>query len=118
LVISSSLPKRFSIALIVLALRLFILSERNDQNRVNKYQSNKRWIVGRKINVSISGELEITEYQDDAANVYDNTFDKYYEKRDDLIYLTDQGYRKQKKKSGTPANFKICKKGTWNDERM
>jgi hypothetical protein len=83
-----------------------------------KGKSNKQWIVGRKINVSISGALEIIDYQDATANVCDNTFDKYYEIKDTSIYLTDNGYRKQEKNGGTPDNFKICKKGTWNDDRM
>lgn len=91
---------------------------KQSQQVSKKGKSNKRWIVGRKINISISGELEITDYQDDTANVCDNTFDEYYEKNDESIYLTDKGYRKQDKKGGTPDNFKICKKGTWNNERM
>lgn len=83
-----------------------------------KGKSNKRWIIGRKINVAINGELEIVDYQEQTANVFDNTFNNAYEHKKEHIYLTDNGYRKQKKYGGTPDNFKICKKGTWNDERM
>lgn len=91
---------------------------RSEQSqRVSKKgKSNKRWIVGRKINVSINGELEITDYQDETANVCDNSFDVFYEDKEDAIFLTDKGYRKRDEK--TPDNFKICKRGTWNDERM
>jgi len=83
-----------------------------------KGKSNKRWIVGRKINVAINGELEIIDYQDNTDNVCDNTFNDKYEQKEEHIYLTDNGYRRQVKNGGTPDNFKICKKGTWNDERM
>lgn len=83
-----------------------------------KGKSNKRWIVGRKINIAINGELEITDYQDNTDNVCDNTFDEAYEEKQTHIFLTDKGYRRQNKYGGTPANFKICNAGTWNDERM
>jgi hypothetical protein len=97
-----------------------VREERSTQSQIvsRKGKSNKRWIIGRKINVAINGELEIIDYQDDTDNVCDNSFDTYYEKRQEHIYLTDNGYRKQAKYGGTPDNFKICKKGTWNDERM
>ncbi len=87
------------------------------QSVSRKGRSNHRWIVGRKINVAINGELEIVDYQDGTANISDNNFDEYYEKKDEYIYLTDKGYRKQAKYGGTPKNFKICTTGTWN-ERM
>lgn len=82
-----------------------------------KGKSNHRWIVGRKINVAINGELEIVSYQEETANVCDNRFDEYYERRKEAIYLTDNGYRRQEKYGGTPESFKICSSGTWN-ERM
>lgn len=82
-----------------------------------KGKSNHRWIVGRKINVALNGELEIVNYQDATANVCDNTFDEYYEADTNHIYLTDKGYRKQERYGGTPSTFKICSSGTWN-ERM
>lgn len=101
---------------------------RSKQSQVvsKKGKSNKRWIVGRKINVSINGELEITDYQEAPDNVCDNTFDEYFERKEEElqephtghIYLTDMGYRRQEKCGGTPENFKICQKGTWNHERM
>ena len=93
---------------------------RSKQSQIvsKKGKSNKRWIIGRKINVAINGELEIIDYQDATANVCDNSFDENYEKKEEHIYLTDNGYRKQIKNGGTPNNFKVCKKGTWNDERM
>lgn len=90
---------------------------KQSQQVSKKGKSNKRWIIGRKINVAINGELEIVDYQEQTANVFDNTFNEAYKKKNH-IYLTDNGYRKQKKLGGSPENFKICKKGTWNNERM
>lgn len=83
-----------------------------------KGKSNHRWIIGRKLNVTINGELEIVQYEDATANVHDSRFDDTYEGKDEQIYLTDNGYRRQAKNGGTPATFKVCNKGTWNDERM
>lgn len=82
-----------------------------------KGKSNHRWIIGRKINIAINGELEITDFQEDTANVCDNTFDEHFAEKDEYLYLTDKGYRKQSKYGGTPTNFKICNNGSWN-ERM
>src|SRR5258708_6086740 len=82
-----------------------------------KGKSNHRWIIGRKINIAINGELEITDFQEDTANVCDNTFDEHYAVKEEYLYLTDKGYRKQAKYGGTPTNFKICTSGSWN-ERM
>lgn len=90
---------------------------KQSQRVSRKGKSNHRWIVGRKINVAINGELEIVDFQDATDNVCDNTFDVYYEQKDDAIYLSDKGYRKQEKSGGTPENFKICNSGGWN-ERM
>lgn len=93
--------------------------KRSEQSqRVSKKgKSNRRWIIGRKINVAINGDLEIVNFQDGTANICDNNFDDQYEADEEHIYLTDNGYRKQKKYGGTPSNFKICQSGTWN-ERM
>ncbi len=77
----------------------------------DKGKSNHRWIIGRKIAVTINGNLEIVELSDATDNVHDGVFDDDH-KRDDSITLTDQGF---KKKEGTPATFKICKRGRWND---
>lgn len=78
-----------------------------------KGKSNHRWIVGRKVAVTINQNYEIVTVSDDKANVCDNTFDQ--EQKDGAeITLTDLGF---KKKEGTPDSFKICRKGQWN-ERM
>lgn len=92
---------------------------RSEQSqRVSKKgKSNHRWIIGRKINIAINGDLEIVDYQDETANVCDNTFDISYEEKEDCIYLTDNGYRRQAIYGGTPTNFKICRSDSWN-ERM
>jgi len=103
-----------------LELRLSIqLGKQTKQSKAvsKKGKSNHRWIIGRKINIAINGELEVTDYQDDTANVCDNTFDENYAGKEGYLYLTDKGYRKQEKYGGTPKNFKICTSGTWN-ERM
>ena len=78
-----------------------------------KGKSNHRWIVGRKVAVTINQNYEIVTMSDDKANVCDNRFDEEH-KESAEINLTDQGFRK---KEGTPESFKICKKGQWN-ERM
>lgn len=76
-----------------------------------KGKSNKRWIVGRKINVAINSCLEVINFQDDTANVCDNRFNSKYAGFNGVM-LTDQGYRQ---KGSTPENFKICDRGRWND---
>lgn len=81
------------------------------QGVVKKGKSNKRWIVGRKINVAINATLDISNYQDATANVCDNRFNPAYDKVNGILF-TDKGYRQ---KSGLPANFKICEAGKWND---
>lgn len=75
--------------------------------------SNHRWIVGRKLAVTINQQLQVVKLSDDTANVSDTIFDDSHE-FDSGITLTDQGF---KKKAGTPHTFKICPKGRWN-ERM
>lgn len=86
---------------------------KQSQQVSGKGKSNHRWIVGRKVVVTINQNYEIVALSDDKANVHDNTFDE--EQKDGAdITLTDLGF---KKKEGTPENFKICKKGEWN-ERM
>lgn len=76
-----------------------------------KGKSNRRWIVGRKINVALNSTLEVISYQDETANVFDNRFNKEYEEVNGIM-LTDKGYRQ---KAGSPKNFKICEHGRWND---
>lgn len=83
------------------------------KNVSGKGKSNHRWIVGRKVAVTINQNFAIVTMSDDKANVCDNTFDDTHTDAAD-INLTDQGF---KKREGTPENFKICKKGQWN-ERM
>lgn len=78
-----------------------------------KGKSNHRWIVGRKVAVTINQQYEIVKMNDDTDNVCDNTFNEEQQNAADIT-LTDQGF---KKKEGTSENFKICKKGQWN-ERM
>lgn len=79
----------------------------------DKGKSNHRWIIGRKVAVSMNGKLEIIQVSDETANVYDATFNQDHSFADS-ISLTDRGF---KKKEGTPETFKICKRGSWN-ERM
>lgn len=88
---------------------------RSEQSRQvsKKGKSNYRWVVGRKINLAINGNLEVIGYQDETANVCDNHFNKHYRETDGIM-LADNGYRE---KAGAPDNFKICQRGTWN-ERM
>lgn len=75
--------------------------------------SNHRWIVGRKLAVSVNQKLQIIKVSDDTSNVSDTSFDDDHALADSIT-LIDKGF---KKKEGTPENFKICPKGKWN-ERM
>lgn len=75
--------------------------------------SNHRWIVGRKLAVTINQKLQITKMSDDTDNVSDTIFDDDHALKESIT-LTDRGF---KRKEGTPENFKICPKGKWN-ERM
>ena len=88
---------------------------RSEQSKAvsGKGKSNHRWIVGRKVAVTINQNYEVVKVTDEKDNVCDNSFDEEHKETAD-INLTDQGF---KKKEGTPENFKICKKGQWN-ERM
>lgn len=78
-----------------------------------KGKSNHRWVVGRKVAVTMNQNYEVVKVSEDKANVCDNTFDEEQTEAADIT-LTDLGF---KRKEGTPDNFKICKKGNWN-ERM
>lgn len=88
---------------------------RSEQSKAvcGKGKSNHRWIVGRKVAVTINQNYEVVKVNDEKDNVCDNSFDEEHTEAAD-INLTDQGF---KKKEETPENFKICKKGQWN-ERM
>jgi hypothetical protein len=78
-----------------------------------KGKSGHRWIVGRKVCIRINDEGGITAYDDDTANVHDQTFNHLAED-DAAITLTDAGF---KNKKGMPETLKICPRGSWN-ERM
>jgi len=75
--------------------------------------SNHRWIVGRKLAITVNQRLQVVKMSDDTANVSDTTFDEHHALAES-ISLTDRGF---KKKEATPRTFKICPKGRWN-ERM
>lgn len=86
---------------------------KQSQTVSQKGVSNHRWIVGRKLAVTINQALQVVKTSDDTANVSDTIFDKEHA-LEESITLTDRGF---KKKEGTPKTFKICPKGKWN-ERM
>ncbi len=88
---------------------------RSRQSRTicGKGKSNHRWIVGRKIAVTLNDQLEIVKCSDATDNVSDQIFDDDHALAASIT-LTDQGF---KKKEGTPETFQICKRGQWN-ERM
>jgi len=92
-----------------------IRENRSEQSKKvsKKGVSNHRWIVGRKVVTTINQRYEVVKVSDDTDNVSDTAFDEEH-KDTAAIVLTDLGF---KKKEGTPENFKICRKGTWN-ERM
>lgn len=86
---------------------------KQSQKLSQKGVSNHRWIVGRKLAVTINQSLQVVKMSDDTANVSDTIFDEQHA-LEGSITLTDRGF---KKKEGTPQTFKICPKGKWN-ERM
>lgn len=73
--------------------------------------SNHRWVVGRKLAVAMNSRLEIVRTADASGNVHDTTFNHVFQKINSII-LTDQGF---KQCEGTPTNYKICQRGSWND---
>jgi hypothetical protein len=76
-----------------------------------KGKSGHRWIVGRKVAIRINGAAEITDYDDDTANVCDRRFNTMAA-NEGSITLADAGF---KDKRGIPPTLKICKRGEWND---
>jgi hypothetical protein len=78
-----------------------------------KGKSNHRWIVGRKVAVTINQRFEVVKASDTTDNECDHVFNEEHKNTAD-INLTDKGFRK---KTGIPESFKICNKGEWN-ERM
>lgn len=73
--------------------------------------SNHRWVVGRKLAVAMNSRLEIIRTTDAPGNVHDTSFNDIFCDLDSIV-LTDQGF---KQRVGTPENYKVCKRGTWND---
>jgi len=75
-----------------------------------KGNSGHRWIVGRKICVSINSDGDIVAFAQAGANVPDKTFNAIANDPDSIT-LADAGF---KDKQGIPATLKICKRGEWN----
>lgn len=96
-----------------------IRENRSLQSQVvsSKGKSNHRWIVGRKLNIAINGNLEIIGYADEKDNECDNIFDDQFSKIEGIM-LTDNNYRRSEKNGGTPENIKICPRGEWNDRMI
>ncbi len=72
---------------------------KQSQKVSKKGKSNRRWIVGRKVNVALNSRLEVIGFQDGTDNVSDNTFNPEYEDINGIM-LTDKGYRKDQRKGG------------------
>ena len=85
---------------------------RSEQSKAvsRKGKSNKRWIVGRKVNVVLNRN-GITAWEQSTANICDKDFNPCNASVKGIV-LADSGYRDQ---NGTPQNIKICARGTWND---
>lgn len=86
---------------------------KQSQRVSRKGKSNHRWIVGRKVAVTMNQRYEVVKLSNATTNVCDHDFNDHHADSAD-INLTDQGFRK---KEGIPSSFKICTKGSWN-ERM
>ncbi|OGY54196.1 MAG: hypothetical protein A2912_00415 [Candidatus Buchananbacteria bacterium RIFCSPLOWO2_01_FULL_40_23b] len=86
---------------------------KQSQQVSKKGKSNHRWIIGRKVAVTMNQHYEVVTVSEETANVCDHDFNGHHAESA-AINLTDHGF---KDKEGIPASFKICKKGSWN-ERM
>src|SRR6266478_4399300 len=65
---------------------------RSEQSKAvsGKGKSNHRWIVGRKVAVTINQNYEVVKVTEEKDNVCDNNFDEEHKETAD-INLTDQG---------------------------
>jgi len=87
---------------------------KQSQKVSKKGLSNHRWIIGRKIAVTLNQNMQVVCASDDTANVHDSKFNLAHHLLDSIT-LADQCFKQQ---NNTPTNFKICKKGTWNDRML
>ena len=77
--------------------------------------SNHRWIVGGKLCLALNHLGLVVAWDCDSANVHDSRFRDVIEHfNTKMVVLGDFGFHSAK---GDPANFKLCRKGEWN-ERM
>ena len=80
-----------------------------------KGKSNHRWIVGGKLCAVLNHLGLVVAWDCDTANVHDNNFRYMIERfKDRMVILGDTGFHSA---GGDPDNFKLCRRGEWN-ERM
>jgi hypothetical protein len=89
---------------------------RSPQQIGRKSVSNRRWIVGAKLALTINQWGEIVAWDAAAANRHDNTFHHIIAPFDQvMLVLTDHGFFA---KAGNPPNMKVCEQGEWNDRML
>ena len=73
--------------------------------------SNHRWIAGGTRCAVVNQWGRVVAWDDATANVHDSTFHPLIARFDgQTIVLTDGTFHR---KTGDPANMKVCKRGTW-----
>ena len=78
--------------------------------------SNHRWIVGCKLCLLLNNIGQVVDWDCDTANVCDNTFQHLIKEfEDSMVILGDTGFHS---KDGDPDNFKLCRRGEWNDRMV
>ncbi len=89
---------------------------RSPQQIGRKALSNRRWIVGAKLGLTINQWGLIVAWDATPANRHDNTFHHLITPfADVMIVLTDHGFFA---KAGNPSNMKVCQRGEWNDRML
>jgi hypothetical protein len=89
---------------------------RSEKQIGKKGISNHRWIIGCKLCLVLNKFGLVVAWDCDTANVHDNTFQpliKQFEEQ--MIILGDEGFHS---KQGDPSNFKLCRRGQWNNRMM
>ena len=87
---------------------------RSDKQIGRKGKSNKRWIVGSKLAVSLNQYGLIVSWDLSTANVHDSEFHDLVERQNETLQLVDSGFHARE---GDPKNMTVCKRGERN-ERM
>ena len=87
---------------------------RSNKQIGEKGKSNKRWIVGSKLAISLNQYGLVVDWGLSTANVHDSEFQELVATQTERLQLVDSGFHACE---GDPENIKVCKRGERN-ERM